>query len=449
MTKRFVTLLLALALLLTATACAQYGDWLTVVNCDEWVSLREAPDKKSSRVAKVPLGAEVMDTGEFQDDFTYVFYGDLYGYIQTKYLAPSDSVEPEENGGGWMGDMMVVGVDEWVSLRSAPNKDASRLKKVPLGAIVTDCAWYTADYIYGCYNGTYGYILGKYLHVDDGSIVTTPSGYEVGDMVVVNCDSWVSLRQKPNSASDRLKKVPLGAMVTNCQFYNSDFIYCRYQGSWGFIQSQYLAFGEGGIADDGKGADEVKTPSTKPAPAPVVPAPAPATTDPVPAAPEGDGAPITRQRTVMMEGEPYEFTETLYQSKMGFSIWYPADGFEVNDESYESELPSFLLETLGDDDGLSVSIEFLTPDITGYDETFVTTAPTEWGLSDLSVVKHDETDVGAELIWRGGSAGSRVQTFYMVTDGDHQVQVLATMDEEMVEGWGEYVLYIVKSISFE
>ena len=39
----------------------------------------------------------------------------------------------------------------------------------------------------------------------------------LGTMEVVNCNEWVSLREKPSTSSERLAKVSLGATVHSCQ----------------------------------------------------------------------------------------------------------------------------------------------------------------------------------------------------------------------------------------
>ena len=51
---------LVLLFLLPLYACAE-EEWqeTTVVNCQEWVSLREAPDTSAQRLTTVPLGATV------------------------------------------------------------------------------------------------------------------------------------------------------------------------------------------------------------------------------------------------------------------------------------------------------------------------------------------------------------------------------------------------------
>ena len=63
-----------------------------------------------------------------------------------------------------------------------------------------------------------------------------------GTMMVDNCDEWVSLRDGPGTGCGRLAKVPLYAIVTDCEKseWTGDFIYCNYDGQWGYILAKYL-----------------------------------------------------------------------------------------------------------------------------------------------------------------------------------------------------------------
>ena len=67
-----------------------------------------------------------------------------------------------------------------------------------------------------------------------------PGDGSLGDMVVVNCSEWVSLRAQPDTNSARLIQVPLGAKVTDCHAYDQRFVYCRYNGLAGYILAEYL-----------------------------------------------------------------------------------------------------------------------------------------------------------------------------------------------------------------
>lgn len=60
--------------------------FLEVVNCKEWVSLREYPDAASIRLMEVPLGAAVVDYGVLENGFALVNFNGLDGYIDIDYL---------------------------------------------------------------------------------------------------------------------------------------------------------------------------------------------------------------------------------------------------------------------------------------------------------------------------------------------------------------------------
>jgi len=63
-------------------------------------------------------------------------------------------------------------------------------------------------------------------------------------MEVVDCEQWVSLRKEPSPYAARLKRVPLGAVVTDCRYENSEFIYCVYDGVGGYVMAEYLGYTE-------------------------------------------------------------------------------------------------------------------------------------------------------------------------------------------------------------
>ncbi len=60
-------------------------------------------------------------------------------------------------------------------------------------------------------------------------------------MRVVKCSEWVSLRALPSTTSERLAKVYLGELVTECSASSDGFIYCNYNGKTGYILYEYLA----------------------------------------------------------------------------------------------------------------------------------------------------------------------------------------------------------------
>ncbi len=98
MKKRYCTLIMLLLALLTLFGAARaewdeiyYGNMM-VVNCEEWVSLREVPGTGGDRLAKVPLGAVVAEAEwvPLYDQYVYCRFGGQWGYVLSKYLRPED-----------------------------------------------------------------------------------------------------------------------------------------------------------------------------------------------------------------------------------------------------------------------------------------------------------------------------------------------------------------------
>ena len=131
--------------------------------------------------------------------------------------------------------MQVTKCNSYVSLRTSPDTKSARIVKVHLGELVTYCESASNGFVKCTFDGQTGYILAKYLKT-----TTYPSYADVlPNQQVVNCNSWVSLRQTPDTSSIRLAKVPLGATVQGC-VRDGQFVQCSYKGQTGYILSHYL-----------------------------------------------------------------------------------------------------------------------------------------------------------------------------------------------------------------
>ena len=67
----------------------------------------------------------------------------------------------------------------------------------------------------------------------------------IGNMEVINCNEWVSLREWPDTSAKRLLKVSLGAIVSNCRQVDDEWIYAEYDGYSGYILAEYLQPSDG------------------------------------------------------------------------------------------------------------------------------------------------------------------------------------------------------------
>lgn len=242
-------LLLALALAtgLCAASAQAYVDYGTsydyligameVVNCQSWTSLRMYPDSYSTRLMKVPLGAVVTNCYYQDDKYTYCEYNGVGGYILTNNLSfiygPVGYEYREED---YLGNFQVVNCTSYASLRDYPSTSANLLVRVPLGEIVTNVFYQDERFCYCIYNGIEGYILSSNLSwVSGGSEGSAYDSTWIGDAYIVNCASWASLRELPDTSAYRLAKVPLGDLVTDCYLVNDRFACCTWRGQVGYI----------------------------------------------------------------------------------------------------------------------------------------------------------------------------------------------------------------------
>ena len=256
MKRIFIAFALMLALALSGMGAAQaaqpYVDYgnsydnligaMEIVNCASWASLRSYPDSTSARLAKVPLGAVVINCYYQDERFTYCEYNGIGGYILNSNLSfiygPIGYEYPEDS---YMGNMQIVNCLSYAPLRDYPSTNGNQLLRVPLGEIVTNVFYHNDQFSYCIYNGVEGYIQTRNLAwVSGGGSADYDSSW-IGDAWIVNC-TWASLRELPDTSSYRLAKVPKNAKVTNCYYVNDHFACCTYNGTVGYILVDYLGW---------------------------------------------------------------------------------------------------------------------------------------------------------------------------------------------------------------
>ena len=245
---------LALALVAAAAQAEVYYDYgsaydnligaMEIVNCQSWTSLRSYPDSSSPRLAKVPVGAVVINCYYQDDKYTYCEYNGIGGYILNNNLSfiygPVGYEYPEDS---YQGNMQIINCQSYASLRSYPSTGADLLVRVPLGEIVTNVFYHDEKFSYCVYNGIEGYILNNNLSwVSGGSGSQKYDSTWIGDAWIVNVGCWASLRELPDTSAYRLAKVPLGDMVTDCYYVNDRFACCTWKGMTGYILVENLGW---------------------------------------------------------------------------------------------------------------------------------------------------------------------------------------------------------------
>lgn len=140
--------------------------------------------------------------------------------------------------GRYLGNMMVVNCNSWVTLRKSPSTSAASLTKVPLGAWV-EAYYYNSQFIECYYNGWHGYILSTYLSNGTSGSASSRSSSYLGKKRIVNCNEFVTLRKYASTKAPTVTKVARGQIV-DAYYYDGTFCRCYYNGLEGYILARYL-----------------------------------------------------------------------------------------------------------------------------------------------------------------------------------------------------------------
>ena len=147
-------------LLIAAALCAQAQEidgYMKVVNCEQWVSLREKPDAASACLVEVPLGAIVENCKVKNKAFTYAEFRGVGGYIMSKYLeeVPMDQA--------LLGDMQAVDRGAWIAMHALSSDHTPVIQWLAPGTHVQACVDSMDGFAYGLCNGMRGYVQLKDL----------------------------------------------------------------------------------------------------------------------------------------------------------------------------------------------------------------------------------------------------------------------------------------------
>lgn len=145
-----------------------------VVNCKEWVSLREHASASSRRLAQVPLGTRVNTCYDTTFDFYLCEYDNNVGFILKKYLSPYPPKGPAKPNPIKQDDRCDLDQYEY---RPVVEKGRGSLvfQKSPRGSFMKNHKFHDGDYVFvnvhwrqsgyaiAYENGEYGYVDASYI----------------------------------------------------------------------------------------------------------------------------------------------------------------------------------------------------------------------------------------------------------------------------------------------
>lgn len=125
--------------------------------------------------------------------------------------------------------MSVANCESWVSLRESPSTRARRLEKLPKGALVSYKSGTWNGFSFVRYGKRQGYVLTRYLEPQKSLA-----------MVVGNCNSYVTLRERASTSSRTVERIPKGTTVLRVDDVGNGFFRVCHNGKYGYVLSKYL-----------------------------------------------------------------------------------------------------------------------------------------------------------------------------------------------------------------
>lgn len=132
------------------------GASIFAVNCNECISLREAPSANADVITEIPLCDSFTFVSDMGNGFYYVSYYGQYGYINGYYTS---EFEPQV----YAGRAEVVNCNTSVTMRTAANTSAREIMQIPLGAGVEKLYGELNGFQLVGYEGRKGWVLQSYL----------------------------------------------------------------------------------------------------------------------------------------------------------------------------------------------------------------------------------------------------------------------------------------------
>lgn len=133
--------------------------YMYVVNCDQSISLRSAPEVSAPEIMQVALGVQVGYIDSAENGFYKIAVGDTVGYALASYL--SGQTTGSDNTVKYY--MYVVNCKSSITLRSAADVNSSEMAQIPYGTPVGVVNEGQNGFYKVKYNGLIGYASSAYL----------------------------------------------------------------------------------------------------------------------------------------------------------------------------------------------------------------------------------------------------------------------------------------------
>jgi len=230
------------------------------------LNMRVEPRQSSRRILVIPQNAAVTVVTE-GTAWCYVYYNGTYGYVMTKFLSiynsnpdtgSTETVAPPASGQAAQVDTEKGGLN----MRKNPDQSSRRLLIIPEDGYFT-VVTYGKTWCYAYYNGTYGYVMTKFVKLlTAGTVTPGPDAPEttppettppetdapetdtpVSDVygIVTTEQGRLNLRKQPNTDAGIIKRIDQGKAVKILS-YGLTWCFVEYNGTRGYVMTKFLTF---------------------------------------------------------------------------------------------------------------------------------------------------------------------------------------------------------------
>lgn len=256
-----------------------FGERAYVSTTGGSLNLRQAANSTAKVITTIPNGTEltILSRGSL---WCAASYNGIPGYVMTSFLRfPAEAASPVPTAvptpvlptanPGQTGAMAYVTTSGGsLNLRQAANTSAKVIATIPNGTalMITSrgSVWCATSY-----NGYSGYVMTSFLSFSQGSATAAPtliptasptpapgSSAAIGTALVTTSGGGVNLRAAASTGAKVLVNVPNAAIVTVIS-RSSTWSAVTYNGTSGYMMSQYLTFLGGSVpVDDADAEDE-------------------------------------------------------------------------------------------------------------------------------------------------------------------------------------------------
>lgn len=220
-----------------------------------YLNLRTAPATTSTISSIVPPAAAMTVSGEAQDGYFPVLYGERSGWVSTELVQVEMRTEPAAAANFDESKLLPDGMAtlvESLNLRRGPGTDYEAFFVVDAGTQVEATGEISGSYEKVKVGDTEGWV--RSVYVDRGpepdgdelrwaeimSVAGQGGGPLVPSGIAMVADAEIVLRQQPSAASSKLAVVPAKSHLTLTGNEQDGFLEATFDGKTGWVSSGYL-----------------------------------------------------------------------------------------------------------------------------------------------------------------------------------------------------------------